>query len=63
MEASENRASSRERGGSPALHRVDPTRVAGTLSTGGNADGLARLSLMVGTIFERLVADPGEPRR
>jgi hypothetical protein len=63
MEASENTAHSRRRGGSPSLHRIDPSRVAGTLSSSGNADGLARLSLMVGTIFDRLVADPGESRR
>jgi hypothetical protein len=63
MEASENTAPSRRRGGGPPLHRIDPYRVAGTLATGGNADGLARLNLMVSTIFERLVADSGESRR
>jgi hypothetical protein len=62
MEASENTAPSRRRGGGPALHRIDLDRVAGTMSSSGNADGLARLSLMVGTIFDRLVADPGENR-
>jgi hypothetical protein len=63
MEASENTAPSRRRGGGPALHRVDPDRVAETLSWTGNADGFARLSLMVGTIFDRLVSDAGENRR
>jgi hypothetical protein len=63
MEASENSTPSRRRGGGPALHRIDPNRVAGTLATGGNADGFARLSLMVTTVFERLVADPGENPR
>ncbi len=57
MEASENTSPSRRRGGSPALHRIDLDRVAGTLSSSGNVDGYARLSLMVGTIFDRLVAD------
>jgi hypothetical protein len=63
MEASENTAPSQRRGGAPERHRIDLNRVAGTLSTGGNTDGLARLNLMVGTIFERLVADTGEHRR
>ena len=57
MEASENTAPSRQRGGGPALHRIDLDRVTGTVSSSGNADGFARLSLMVGTIFDRLVAD------
>jgi hypothetical protein len=63
MEASENTSPSRRRGGSPALHRIDLDRVAGTLSSSGNADGYARLNLMVGTIFDRLVSDSGERRR
>jgi hypothetical protein len=63
MEASENTAPSRRRGGGPALHRVDLDRVAGTLSSTGDADGFARLNLMVGTIFDRLMADSGENRR
>jgi hypothetical protein len=63
VEASENTAPSRPRGGGPALHRLDLDRVAGTLSSGGNPDGLARLSLMVSTIFDRLLADSGENRR
>lgn len=63
MEASENTAQSRQGGGGPALHRIDLNRVAGTLSTGGNADGLVRLNLMVSTVFERLVADPSENRK
>jgi hypothetical protein len=63
MEASENTVPPRRRGGGPALHRVDPDRVAETLSWTGNADGFARLSLMVGTIFDRLVSDSGENRR
>jgi hypothetical protein len=63
VEASENTTPSRRRGGGPALHRIDLNRVAGTLSTGGNADGLARLNLMVSTVFERLVAGSGENRR
>ncbi|HEY6636309.1 MAG TPA: hypothetical protein VIZ61_01370 [Solirubrobacterales bacterium] len=63
MEASENTAPSPRRGGGPALQRVDLDRVAGTLASGGNQDGFARLSLMVGTIFDRLVADSGEHPR
>jgi hypothetical protein len=58
MEASENTEPRAEGGGGPALHRVDPARVAATLSSGGEAAGYARLSLMVTTVFERLVAEP-----
>jgi hypothetical protein len=61
MEASENRAPSR-RSGRTALHRVDPARVSETLAADGNSAGLARLNLMVGTIFERLVREPGQNR-
>jgi hypothetical protein len=63
MEASEHTSPSRRRGGSPALHRIDLDRVAGTLSSSRNADGYARLNLMVSTIFDRLVSDSGEARR
>jgi hypothetical protein len=59
MEASENRAPSRARSGT-ALHRIDPGRVTETLASDGNSAGYARLGLMVGTIFERLVSDPGK---
>jgi hypothetical protein len=59
MEASENTTAPRRSGG-PALHRVDPDRVARTLSAGADPAGYARLNLMVGTIFDRLVA--GERR-
>jgi hypothetical protein len=62
MEASENTAQSQRHGGA-ALHHVDPARVAETLSSDGNSAGFARLELMVGTIFDRLVADPGQHRR
>jgi hypothetical protein len=62
MEASENTAQSRRRGGA-ALHRIDPTRVSETLSSDSHSAGFARLELMVGTIFDRLVANPGEHRR
>ena len=61
MEASENTAGS-QRSGGPALHRVDPDRVAASLSAERNADGLARLSLMVNTVFERLVSEPHQHR-
>ena len=63
MEASENSAPSQRSGRGPALHRVDLDRLPGTLSLTGNAAGFARLSLMVGTIFDRLVAEPGGRRR
>jgi hypothetical protein len=63
MEASENAGMSRPGRGGPALHRIDPDRVAQSLSSGGNAAGFARLELMVGTIFNRLVADAGDDRR
>jgi hypothetical protein len=63
MEASENAGMSRPGRGGPALHRIDPDRVAQSLSSGGNAAGFARLELMVGTIFTRLVADTGDDRR
>jgi hypothetical protein len=62
MEASENAGPRRQGGGGPSLHRVDPDRVAATLSATDNADGFARLSLMVTTIFDRLVAQPGGNR-
>jgi hypothetical protein len=60
MEASEN-TDLRRGGGSPALHRADPDRVMQTLSSGGDPAGYARLSLMVSTIFDRLVAGDREP--
>ena len=63
MEASENAGMSRPGRGGPALHRIDPDRVAQSLSSGGNAAGFARLELMVGTIFTRLVADTGDDPR
>jgi hypothetical protein len=59
MEASEDTTLSQS-GSGPALHRVDPNRIAKNLSSGGDAAGYARLGLMVGTIFDRLVA--GERR-
>jgi hypothetical protein len=62
MEASENTAPSR-RSSLTALHRVDPIRVSETLAADGNAAGYARLNLMVGTIFDRLVREPGQNRR
>jgi len=57
MKASEN---TRLAGGDFALHRVDPDRVSKLLGPGADPAGYARLSLMVGTIFDRLVA--GERR-
>jgi hypothetical protein len=56
MEASENAGSRRQGGGGPSLHRIDPERVAETLSTDGNQAGFDRLNLMVNTIFDRMVA-------
>ncbi len=61
MEASENTAPS-ARSSPTGLHRVDPARVSETLAADGSAEGYARLSLMVGTIFERLVSEPGRGR-
>jgi hypothetical protein len=61
MEASENPGPRRQDVGGPALHRIDPERVAETLSSGGNPAGFARLELMVTTVFDRLVAEP--PRK
>jgi hypothetical protein len=61
MEASENTAHLRGQAGT-GLHRVDPARVAETLSAAGNAAGFARLELMVGTIFDRLVAGQSQNR-
>jgi hypothetical protein len=63
MEASENAGPSRQGNGGPALHRIDPDRVASTLSSGSNPAGLARLDLMVNTIFGRLVAAGGREHR
>jgi hypothetical protein len=59
MEASENTARLRPEAGM-ALHRIDPARVTETLSSERNAAGFARLELMVGTIFDRLVAGSSE---
>jgi hypothetical protein len=63
MEASENTVPAQRRGGGPALQRIDLNGVGGTLPSPGNADGFARLNLMVSTIFDRLVADSGENPR
>jgi hypothetical protein len=62
MEASENAGMSRPGRGGPALHRIDPDRVTQSLSPNGNPAGFARLELMVGTIFDRLVSQPGQNR-
>jgi len=59
MEASENAGRSRPGRGGPALHRIDPDRVAHSLAVNRNVDGFARLHLMVNTVLDRLVADPG----
>jgi hypothetical protein len=56
MEASENERLRREGSGGPALHRIDPDRVPEALSLDSKTAGFARLNLMVGTIFNRLVA-------
>lgn len=56
MEASENAGLRREGSGGAALHRLDPNRVAERLSLDSDTAGFARLNLMVGTIFDRLVA-------
>jgi hypothetical protein len=63
MEASENTGGARRGAGGAALHRIDPGRVAETLASGGSQEGFARLHLMVGTIFDRLVAVDGTDRR
>ena len=46
--------------GGPALHRIDPERVPEALSLDSKTAGFARLNLMVGTIFDRLVAGERE---
>lgn len=56
MEAFENAGLRREGSGGFALHRIGPDRVAGRLSPDSDMAGFARLNLMVGTIFDRLVA-------
>ena len=61
MEASESTTQSR-RPDAIGLHRIDPSRVTETLAADGNTEGFARLSLMVGTIFDRLVHEPGQNR-
>jgi len=60
MEASENAGLRREGSGGPALHRIDPDRVPEALSLNTKTAGFARLNLMVGTIFDRLVAGERE---
>jgi hypothetical protein len=62
MEASENTALPRRGDGGPALRRVDPGRLATALTSDGNPAGYTRLELMVSTVFDRLVAHPGEFR-
>jgi hypothetical protein len=61
MKASENTELRLGAVGSPALHRADPDRIMQTLSSGGDPAGYARLSLMVSTIFDRLVAGDRGP--
>ena len=56
MGASENAGLRREGSGGPALHRIDADRVPEALSLDSKTAGFARLNLMVGTIFDRLVA-------
>lgn len=56
MEASENAGLRWKGSGGVALHRIDPIRVAERLSLDSDTAGFARLNLMVGTIFDRLVA-------
>jgi hypothetical protein len=56
MEASENTALPR-RGSDHSLHRIDPDRISKIVSRGADSAGYDRLSLMVGTIFDRLVSD------
>ena len=60
MGASENAGLRREGSGGPALHRIDPDRVPEALSFDSKTAGFARLNLMVGTIFDRLVAGERE---
>ena len=60
MEASENAELRREGSASPALHRIDPDRVPEALSVDSKTAGFARLNLMVGTVFDRLVAGERE---
>jgi hypothetical protein len=55
MEGFEKSGLRREGSGGSALHRVDPDRVAERLSLDSDMAGFARLNLMVGTIFDRLV--------
>jgi hypothetical protein len=56
MEASENTALPRQGGSEFSLHRVDPDRVSRLISSGADPVGYARLSLMVGPIFDRLTS-------
>ena len=56
MDAFENAGMSRPGRGGPALHRIDPDRIAQTLSSDSNPAGFARLHLMVQTVFGRMVA-------
>jgi hypothetical protein len=63
MEASENTELRLGASGSSALHRADPDWVTQTLSSRGDPAGYARLSLMVSTIFDRLVAGDRELSR
>jgi hypothetical protein len=60
MEASENMGLPQEGCGGTDLHRIDPHRVSELLRSDEQADGFARLDLMVSTILPRLVRDAGD---
>jgi hypothetical protein len=63
MEASENAGLPGRGKGGRGLHRIDPDRVAETLTSGSNMAGFVRLHLMVNTVLDRLMAaDEGENR-
>lgn len=57
MGASENTALPRQGGGECSFRRTDPDRVTRLLSPEANSGGYARLSLMLGPIFDRLVSE------
>ena len=61
MEASEMAETFDAGGEPPVLHRIDLEMFRARLSAGEDEAGLARLSLMVGTILPRLMGEPEAP--
>jgi hypothetical protein len=62
MEASENAMPPVDWRAKPALHGVEPDRVAKALGSEQYAAGMTRLELMLTAVLPRLVGEPREPK-